>query len=272
MTAGDAQTPKLRVDAASKVYATASGDLLALDRCSLDVRANEIVSIVGPSGCGKTTLLWSMSGLHGLSGGEILLDGTPIRGPHPDIGLVFQEANLLPWRDLDANIRFPFEIKRIKPDNPWIDHLLQRVGLEGFGGKFPRELSGGMQQRAAMVRALSLRPSVLLMDEPFGALDSFTREEMNRLVEEIWLETQTTIVFITHSIEEAIFLSDRVVVLSGRPGRVAREFSVPFERPRSMEVMATKEVFDLTNAIKMEIVGGRKGAEPQAKRQRERTN
>jgi NitT/TauT family transport system ATP-binding protein len=173
------------------------------------------------------------------------------------IGMVFQEANLLPWRNLDANINFPFEIKGIKPDREWIGHLLDRVGLDGFGGKFPRELSGGMQQRAAIVRALALKPSVLLMDEPFGALDSFTREEMNRLVEEIWLDTKTTIVFITHSIEEAIFLSDRVVVLTTRPGRVAKVYDVPFPRPRSLEIMATKEVFDLTNKIKMDIVGER---------------
>lgn len=252
-------SPKLAVKAATKVYHTASGDLVALENCSLDVRANEIVSVVGPSGCGKTTLLWSMSGLHGLTDGEVFLDNQKITGPHPDVGLVFQEANLLPWRDLDGNIRFPFEIKRQKPDREWIAHLLHRVGLDGFGSKFPRELSGGMQQRAAMVRALSLNPSVLLMDEPFGALDTFTREEMNHLVEEIWLDTRTTIVFITHSIDEAIFLSDRVIVLSARPGRVAREYAIPFPRPRSMEVMATKEVFDLTNAIKMEIVGKRTG-------------
>ncbi|TIR45199.1 MAG: ABC transporter ATP-binding protein, partial [Mesorhizobium sp.] len=221
--------------------------LLALDRCSLDVHANEIVSIVGPSGSGKTTLLWSMSGLHRLTSGAILLDGKEVTGPRPEIGIVFQEANLLPWRNLDANINFPFEIKGEKPDRAWIAHLLHRVGLDGFGGKFPRELSGGMQQRAAIVRALALKPSVLLMDEPFGALDSFTREEMNRLVEEIWLDTKTTIVFITHSIEEAIFLSDRVVVLTARPGRVAKVYDVPFPRPRSLEIMATKEVFDLTN-------------------------
>ncbi|BCG84890.1 MULTISPECIES: ABC transporter ATP-binding protein [Mesorhizobium] len=269
MNAGETTTPKLGVQAATKIYHTASGDLLALDRCSLDIRANEIVSIVGPSGCGKTTLLWSMSGLHGLTSGEIRLDGKAITGPHPDIGIVFQEANLLPWRNLDANIRFPFEIKGEKPDRAWIAHLLNRVGLDGFGGKFPRELSGGMQQRAAIVRALALKPSVLLMDEPFGALDSFTREEMNRLVEEIWLDTKTTIVFITHSIEEAIFLSDRVVVLSARPGRVAKEYRVPFARPRSLEIMATKEVFDLTNRIKMDIVGER--ARPKAPEQ-ERTS
>lgn len=264
MNTGSAKTPKLGVQAATKVYQTASGDLLALDRCSLDVHANEIVSIVGPSGCGKTTLLWSMSGLHRLTGGAILLDGKEIAGPRPEIGIVFQEANLLPWRNLDANINFPFEIKREKPDRAWIAHLLNRVGLEGFGGKFPRELSGGMQQRAAIVRALALKPSVLLMDEPFGALDSFTREEMNRLVEEIWLDTKTTIVFITHSIEEAIFLSDRVVVLTTRPGRVAKEYNVPFPRPRSLEIMATKEVFDLTNRIKMDIVGERR---PQAQQE-----
>lgn len=257
MNTASARTPKLGVQAATKVYQTASGDLLALDRCSLDIQPNEIVSIVGPSGCGKTTLLWSMSGLHRLSAGAILLDGKEITGPRPEIGIVFQEANLLPWRNLDANINFPFEIKGQKPDRAWIAHLLNRVGLDGFGGKFPRELSGGMQQRAAIVRALALKPSVLLMDEPFGALDSFTREEMNRLVEEIWLDTKTTIVFITHSIEEAIFLSNRVVVLTTRPGRVAKIYDVPFPRPRSLEIMATKEVFDLTNKIKMDIVGER---------------
>ena len=270
MNAQARATPKLGVRSATKIYHTASGDLLALDRCSLDVHAKEIVSVVGPSGCGKTTLLWSMSGLHGLSSGEILLDGQRITGPHPDIGIVFQEANLLPWRNLDANIHFPFEIKGTTPDRHWIAHLLKRVGLEGFGGKFPRELSGGMQQRAAIVRALSLKPSVLLMDEPSGALDTFTRDEMNRLVEEIWLDAPTTIVFITHSIEEAIFLSDRVVVLSPRPGRVATEYRVPFPRPRSFEIMATKEVFDLTNAIKMDIVGGR--AQSQLHPQAQTTN
>jgi len=255
MSAGNTLEPKLRVRDATKVYNTRSGDLIAIDRCSLDIKPGEIVSIVGPSGCGKTTLLWSMSGLHGLTSGDVLLDGKAITGPNPEIGMVFQEANLLPWRNLDANIRFPFEIKGTQPDRIWIDELLNRVGLEGFGGRFPRELSGGMQQRAALVRALSFKPSVLLMDEPFGALDSFTREEMNRLVEEIWMDAPTTIVLITHSIEEAIFLSDRIVVMSPRPGRVASIHDVPFPRPRSMEIMASKEVFDLTNTIKMEIVG-----------------
>jgi len=247
--------PKLRVRAATKVYQTGSGDLLALDRCSLDIAKGEIVSVVGPSGSGKTTLLWAMSGLHGLTSGEVLLDGKVIKGPNPQIGLVFQEANLLPWRNIDANIRFPFEIKGTKPDEAWIASLMHRVGLDGFGKKMPRELSGGMQQRVALVRALSFKPSVLLMDEPFGALDAFTREEMNYLVEEIYLDTRTTIVLITHSIEEAIFLSDRIVVMSARPGRIAHLHDVPFARPRSMDIMSTKDVFDLTNLIKREIVG-----------------
>ena len=175
----------------------------------------------------------------------------------------------MPWRDLDANINFPFEIRGEKADRVWIDELLNRVGLEGFGKRFPRELSGGMQQRAALVRALSFKPSVLLMDEPFGALDAFTREEMNRLVEEIWLSAPTTMVLITHSIEEAIFLSDRIVVMSR--GRDAWPTSImfPIRVPRSLEIMSTKEVFDLFNRIKQEIIGDRQ--RPSAYQPRSRT-
>ncbi len=242
---------KLAVRNAGKRY----DDLEALKGCSFDVADKTIVSIVGPSGCGKTTLLWSMSGLHSLTSGQVDLDGERITAPRPEIGLVFQEANLLPWRNLMDNILFPFEVKHQTPDMAWITHLMDRVGLTGFEKRMPRELSGGMQQRGAIVRALSLRPQVLLMDEPFGALDAFTREEMNRLVEEIWLETKTTIVFITHSIEEAIFLSDRVIVLTKRPGRVHADYPVNLPRPRSLETMAGREVFDLMNKIKADIYG-----------------
>ena len=240
---------RLSIREAGKRY----GEVEALRDCSFNIEAGHIVAIVGPSGCGKTTLLWAMSGLHALTSGEILLDGQRITRPRPEIGLVFQEANLLPWRNIRANIRFPNEVKRTKPDEAWIAHLLGRTGLTEFERRMPRELSGGMQQRAAIVRALALRPEVLLMDEPFGALDAFTREEMNRLVEEIWLETRTTIAFITHSIEEAVLLSDRVVVLSARPGRVLSDYPVPFPRPRDHEIMASREVFDLMNAIKADI-------------------
>jgi NitT/TauT family transport system ATP-binding protein len=244
---------KLSVRRATKYYETKSGPLHALADVDLDVSNSEFCCVVGPSGCGKTTLLWSIAGLHSLTSGEVRLDDEPVTGPHPQIGMVFQEANLLPWRNLNHNIEFPFEIKRQKPDRERIEQLIDRVGLSGFGSKFPRELSGGMQQRAAIVRALSFNPSVLLMDEPFGALDAFTRDEMNLLVEEIWLETKKTILFITHNITEAVFLSDRVFVMSARPGRISRTFDIPFERPRTLDLLATKEVFDLVNEIKAEI-------------------
>ena len=219
---------KLHVNNATKFYETKSGPLHALDNFSMDVTEGQFVSVVGPSGCGKTTLLWSMAGLHSLSSGEIRLGEEIVKEPHPQIGMVFQDANLLPWRNLINNIQLPFEIKGIKPDDARIKNLLERVGLAGFGQKYPRELSGGMQQRAAIVRALSFDPSVLLMDEPFGALDAFTRDDMNLLVQEIWLETQKTIVFITHNIVEAVFLSDRVHVMSARPGRLAEALDMFF--------------------------------------------
>jgi len=253
MNADVSSSDKLVIENATKYYDTQSGPLHAIDDFSMIVKDGEFASVVGPSGCGKTTLLWSVAGLHPLTSGKVLLDGKPVTGPHPQIGMVFQEANLLPWRNLDKNIRFPFEIKRQEPDTQRIEQLLERVGLSGFGGKFPRELSGGMQQRAAIVRALSFNPSVLLMDEPFGALDAFTRDEMNMLVEEIWLETQKTILFITHNITEAVFLSDRIFVMSERPGRLAKIFHITLPRPRTLEMLATKEVFDLVNEIKAEI-------------------
>jgi len=245
--------PKLAVRNATKRYGSANGGLLALDRINLNVEQGEFISLVGPSGCGKTTLLWSIAGLHTLSEGAIELDGVAIKGPHPHIGMMFQEANLLPWRTIQKNIEFPFEIRGQKADKAKIDALLNRVGIGGFGGRMPRELSGGMQQRASIVRALSCDPDVLLMDEPFGALDAFTRDEMNLLMEEIWLETNKTIILITHSIQEAVFLSNKVHVMSARPGRMAKTFDVPFKRPRSLNLMETREFFDLVNEIKSEI-------------------
>jgi NitT/TauT family transport system ATP-binding protein len=244
---------KLVIDRATKYYETGTGRVHALDNVCIAVKDHEFVSLVGPSGCGKTTLLWSMAGLHDLTSGEIRLDGAPIHGPHPDIGMVFQDANLLPWRNIQRNLSFPFEISGKSANKDRILQLMERVGLGGFGNKMPRELSGGMQQRASIVRALSFDPSVLLMDEPFGALDAFTRDEMNLLVEEIWMETRKTIVFITHSIPEAVFLSDKVHVLSARPGRLARTFTIPFPRPRPLEIMETREFFDMVNTIKAEI-------------------
>ncbi len=246
------------VEGATKYYETRSGAVHALDNVSLQVREGEFLCILGPSGCGKSTLLWSMAGLHGLSGGEIRLGADRILKPHPEIAMIFQEANLLPWRNLERNIELPFELKRIPPDRARIDALLERVGLKGFEYKFPRELSGGMQQRASIVRSLAVNPSVLLMDEPFGALDAFTRDEMNLLVQEIWMETGKTIIFITHSITEALFLADRIVVMSARPGRIQEIVDVDMPRPRGVEVQSTPAFIERVNAIKA-MIDHRKG-------------
>ena len=247
------QAKPLIVRGATKVYGTEPGALHALQDVDLTVEQGEFISVVGPSGCGKTTLLWSIAGLHTLTSGSIALGDETIAKPHHSIGMMFQSANLLPWRTVQQNIEFPFEIRGEQPDRSKIDALLDRVGLGGFGSKVPKELSGGMQQRASIVRALSSDPDVLLMDEPFGALDAFTRDEMNLLMEEIWEETQKTIMLITHSIQEAVFLSNKVYVMSARPGRMHKVFDVPFPRPRDLKLMETKEFFDLVNEIKGEI-------------------
>ena len=250
---------KLRVEGAGKIYASKSGPVHALENFSLDVREGELVCILGPSGCGKTTLLWAMSGLHELTRGRILLDGTPIEGPRPqEIGMIFQDANLLPWRNLRQNIEFPFEIKKRPPDRPRIEALLRETGLEEFGGSMPRELSGGMQQRASIVRALAQNPGVLLMDEPFGALDAFTRGEMNLLLMRLWSESGKTIVFVTHNISEAIFLADRVVVLTPRPGRLAHIYEIELPRPRTVEMTFEPAFIELLQDMKRTVeTGGR---------------
>jgi NitT/TauT family transport system ATP-binding protein len=255
--------PKLRAEGASKVYASKSGPVHALEDFSLDVREGELVCILGPSGCGKTTLLWAMSGLHELTRGRILLDGTPIDGPRPqEIGMIFQDANLLPWRNLRQNIEFPFEIKKRPVDRRRIEALLGETGLTEFSGSMPRELSGGMQQRASIVRALAQNPGVLLMDEPFGALDAFTRDEMNLLLMRLWSESGKTIVFVTHNISEAIFLADRVVVLTPRPGRLAHIYEIDLPRPRTVEMTFEPAFIELVQDMKRTVeTGGRSTVE-----------
>ena len=248
---------KIRIRGATKTYEAKTGPVHALHDFSLDVAAGELVCVLGPSGCGKTTLLWAMSGLHALTRGEILLDATPVTGPRPvEIGMMFQDANLLPWRNLRKNIEFPFEIKKQPVDEGRIETLLVQVGLDGFESSYPRELSGGMQQRASIVRALAPDPGVMLMDEPFGALDAFTRDEMNLLLLRLWSETTKTIVFVTHNISEAIFLADRVVVMTPRPGRLARIFDIELPRPRTIEMTFQTEFIELIQEIKRVVESG----------------
>jgi NitT/TauT family transport system ATP-binding protein len=248
---------RIAIERATKVYETKSGPLTALEDFSASVREGEFVCILGPSGCGKTTLLWALSGLHPLTSGTVALDGKPINGPRPqEIGMVFQEANLLPWRNLRQNIEFPFEIKGVRPDRERIARLVEETGLSGFEDSYPRELSGGMQQRASIVRALAQDPAVLLMDEPFGALDAFTRDEMNLLLLRLWTETAKTIVFVTHNISEAIFLADRVVVMTPRPGRLARIFEIGLPRPRTIEMTFESDFIALIQEVKRVVESG----------------
>ncbi len=248
---------KIRIEGATKIYETKTGPVHALENFSVEVNTGELVTILGPSGCGKTTLLWAMSGLHALTRGTILLDGTPVTGPRPhEVGMIFQDANLLPWRNLRQNIEFPFEIKRRPVDGARIESLLQETGLADFQKAYPRELSGGMQQRASIVRALAQDPSVMLMDEPFGALDAFTRDEMNLLLLRLWAESGKTIAFVTHNIGEAIFLADRVVVMTPRPGRLARVYAIELPRPRTIDMTFEPEFIELIQEIKRTVETG----------------
>lgn len=255
---GEAPSPTtISVQEATKVYTTKAGSVQALDRVSFEVSQGELVCIVGPSGCGKTTLLWAMSGLHALTSGRILVYGEAIDGPWPDkIGMMFQDANLLPWRDLWQNVYFPFQIKHQKPPVDMIEALLKETGLHGFERSFPRELSGGMQQRASIVRALAQEPSILLMDEPFGALDALTRDEMDLLVLRMGKERGQTIVFVTHNITEAVLIADRVVVLTCRPGRLAHIFDIPLPYPRTVEMTFEPEFVSMVREIKDAVGSG----------------
>ncbi len=226
----------IEIENITKVYHSLDGaDVLALQDVSLSIGRGEFVSIVGPSGCGKSTLLRLIAGLSAPTDGRITIDGTEVTRPRRDIGMVFQAPTLLPWANVLKNVLFPLRIlHRQTPDSgERARELLRLVGLEEFENKMPSELSGGMQQRAAICRALIPEPKILLMDEPFGALDALTREEMGLELERIWTERPTTIVFVTHSVPEAVLLSDRVCVMSARPGHVREMIEIPLPRPRS---------------------------------------
>ncbi|MFJ9586128.1 ABC transporter ATP-binding protein [Streptomyces acidicola] len=232
----------IEVDGLHKIYRPRkSRPTHALSDITFTVRRGEFISVVGPSGCGKTTLLKILAGIVRGSEGTVRVAGRDVTGPLPEVGMVFQAATLLPWRTILQNVMVPVEVRKLdaRVYRERAARLLGMVGLDGFEGKYPHELSGGMQQRAGICRALVHDPAVLLMDEPFGALDALTREYMNVELLRIWRESGQTIVFVTHSIPEAVFLSDRVLVLSPRPGRVAEIVDIGLERPRSIGAMAS---------------------------------
>ncbi len=243
----------------SKTFASLEGsDIPALDDISLHVPQGEFTVIVGPSGSGKSTLLKIIAGLIPPSGGEVSVLDEPVRAPSPKVGFVFQTPVLLPWRTVLANALLPLEISgRVTRDAvAEARSLLELVGLAGFEDRYPFEMSWGMQQRVAFTRALIVRPQVLLLDEPFAALDAITREEMNVELLRIWSEIGGSVVLVTHSISEAVFLADRVVVLSGRPARIIGEHAVPFRRPRELSLMATAEFAELSGCVRTSLEQG----------------
>jgi NitT/TauT family transport system ATP-binding protein len=225
-----------------KQYASLDGDdIVALSDVSVDIKEREFLTVVGPSGCGKSTLLHIMAGVLERTSGQVLLRGQPIDGPRREIGTVFQEPLLLPWRTVLDNVLLPIEVHRLPLDlyKPKAIELLKLTGLAKFANKYPQELSGGMQQRVSIARALVHDPSILLMDEPFGALDAMTREQMNLDLMRLWADSGKTILLITHSISEAVLLGDRVVVMTPRPGRIAEVIDIDLPRPRTLDVTAT---------------------------------
>lgn len=229
----------------------------ALQEVSLAIERNEFVSIVGPSGCGKSTLLRLIAGLIGPSSGQVGIDGVAVDGPRRDVGVVFQAPTLLPWANVLDNVLFPLKIlHRLAPHSPARARaLLHLVGLSDFERKMPSELSGGMQQRASICRALITDPDILLMDEPFGALDALTREEMSLELLRIWQEQPKTIFFVTHSVPEAVLLADRVCVMTARPGRIIEIIDVPLARPRSYEQESLQEFQNCAKRIRQHIFG-----------------
>jgi NitT/TauT family transport system ATP-binding protein len=234
--------PLITIEQVSRVFASGGRAVTALNRIAFEIDAGNFVSIVGPSGCGKSTLLKIISGLLPASSGKVLVNGKRVDEPLENVGMVFQAPVLLKWRSVLGNILLPVEFAKLDPASHLAkaQALIKLVGLSGFEEMFPHQLSGGMQQRASLCRALVTDPQLLLMDEPFGALDAMTRDELDIELLRIWEERKKTVLFVTHSIQEAVFLSDQVFVMSARPGRLLEEIAIDLPRPRTMEMMSTE--------------------------------
>jgi NitT/TauT family transport system ATP-binding protein len=246
-------------------YGRGAAAVRAIDEVSLEIAEGEFIAVVGPSGCGKSSLMRLISGLHPPLGGALTVEGKPVTGPLKSVGMAFQNSNLLPWRNAVDNVLLPLEI--VQPHRSRIStekrqyrekarKLLESVGLAGFTDKFPWELSGGMQQRTSICRALIHEPEMLLLDEPFGALDAFTREELWCALRDLQAERKVTVMLVTHDLREAVFLADTVYVMSYRPGRIVRKRAVDLPRPRDLEVTYTQKFQDIVHELRA-LIGGK---------------
>ncbi len=247
----------IKVERVSKRFQPRGAEIEALANVSFQVRDGEFATLVGPSGCGKSTLLRIIAGLLPPDAGEVTLNGAPVRGPRAEVGFVFQSANLMPWRTVLDNIALPLDVLGTAASRSQARSEAQRlsdlVGLQGFENAYPRQLSGGMQQRAVLARALIHRPRVLLLDEPFGALDALTRERMNLELLRMWQLRRATAILVTHSISEAVFLADRVIVMGSRPGHILADIPIPLSRPRSLDLLAEERFGRLARTVRRAI-------------------
>jgi NitT/TauT family transport system ATP-binding protein len=250
-----ASNPILTVQNLSAVFSNDNGKLIALQDVSFSVNEQEFVCVLGPSGSGKSTLLRILGGLLNPTGGEVTLGGQPLRGPHPKVGLVFQDPNLMPWRSVIQNVLLPLELRSVPVEDAksQAQVILNLVGLQGFENYLPRDLSGGMAQRVAIARSLVHDPDVLLLDEPFGALDALTRERMGVELSRIWQARRKTVLMVTHAIDEAILLADRILVLGSQPGKVVLDTPVALPRPRDDAVRYTPAFGGLAQNLRAAI-------------------
>lgn len=243
--------PKVVVEKVRKVYQSSRGEVVALNDTNLTINNNEFICVVGPSGCGKTTLLNILGGLDEPTSGEIRIDGKPISGPSAERGIVFQQYALFPWLTVRQNVEFGLKLKKVgKGERKEIaEKYIESVGLKDFANSYPKELSGGMKQRVAIARAYAVNPKLLLLDEPFGALDAQTRTQLQVELLNTWEQEQKTCFFITHDVEEAVLLANRVVVMSARPGRIKTIIDIDLKHPRTQETRMSKEFNDIKNEI-----------------------
>ncbi|WP_370212004.1 ABC transporter ATP-binding protein [Roseovarius sp.] len=239
-------------------YNSVRGSTNAIDNLTIDLADGEFVAVLGPSGCGKSTMLRLIAGLLQPTKGEVALRGKPIDGPNPDVGIVFQSPTLLPWKTVRQNVMMPIRALKLKEADytDWCDELLSIAGISDFASAYPHELSGGMQQRVGICRGLIHKPKLLLMDEPFAALDAMTRERMGSELQSIWMKTRKSVFFITHSIQEAIFLADKIVVLSERPSRVIETIEVDLPRPRGPSTQSLPTFGNLSAHLRQHFLDG----------------